>query len=93
MKTSTALIIGGAALAVLLIWTRSRSTALPLSTSSSSTTDLLGLLGAGAALGKLFGGSSSTSSTPDTATSNYLADATAASDSETGVVGFGGWDD
>jgi len=29
---------------------------------------------------------------PDTATSNYLADATAASDSESGVVGFGGWD-
>jgi hypothetical protein len=27
----------------------------------------------------------------DTATSNYIADATALSDSKTGTVGFGGW--
>jgi hypothetical protein len=32
------------------------------------------------------------SSAQITTTSNALADATAGSDSETGVVGFGGWD-
>lgn len=36
---------------------------------------------------------SNVSSPVDTATSNYLADATATSDTESGVVGFGGWDD
>jgi succinate dehydrogenase/fumarate reductase flavoprotein subunit len=45
------------------------------------------------AAGKIFDYFSASNSKPDTtAVSNYIADATAASDSASGVVGFGGWD-
>ncbi len=108
MKTSTVLIIAGAGVAILFILSRS-SSGIPLlgkAPPTSSTSTILAAAGAGAAAGgilsKLFGSSGSGSSVassggssyiPDTATSNYLADATAASDDATGVVGFGGWDD
>lgn len=52
--------------------------------------------GAIAGIASLFSGNASSSSnpsgTPSTATSNYLADQTANSDTASGVVGFGGWD-
>lgn len=100
MKTGTILIIGAAGLAVIYILTRSKSK--PASLGTGTTAALAGGAALGGLLSGLFSGSSSKStsvastgggfSIPDTATSNYLADATAASDDSTGVVGFGGWD-
>lgn len=110
MKPTTALIIGAGALAILFIWTRSKSTALTTAGKPSATTTnlltlgggIIGGLGAGllASPGASSGTSSNTSSSIATQNtidysqaSNYIADTTAASDSASGVVGFGGWDD
>ena len=106
MKPTTALIIGAGALAILLIWKSSKSTTLPGAKPSATTANLLSLgggilggLGAGFLVsgGASSGSSTNTSAATETpasiAAGNYLADTTAASDTASGVVGFGGWDD
>lgn len=111
MKTSTALIIGAGALAIVFLWSRSSSASSLLGgakpATGTSTQNLLtlggGILG-GLGAGFLFSPGAGSSTTVNTSSSlaqqnaidygqasNYIADTTAASDTETGVVGFGGW--
>lgn len=91
----TALLIGGGlVVGYLVVRKLTPPPAIPnpnRSVNQSSTVSLGGLIGAGAsALGSFFGAKSSAVSVTDR--SNALADATAASDTLTGMVGFGGWD-
>jgi len=98
MKTSTVVVVGAVGLVAVagVVYLSRRNAAAPRSGGIAS--------GIGAALattipmatGKLFDYFSTPSAPSNTAVStgvsNYLADATAKSDSETGDVGFGGWD-
>ena len=98
-----AVVVGGAFLVYVMSQNQKK---LIASNSGSSLAGIGGLLsGAGSFIKSITGSSSSTppasygslstpngvSSIPDTATSNYIADATSASDTASGVVGFGGW--
>jgi hypothetical protein len=97
-----AVVIGGA----FLVYVMSQNQKKLLATSSGSSLAGVGglLSGVGSFIKSISNGNSgqppaaySSLSTPngvspvDTATSNYLADITATSDTESGVVGFGGW--
>lgn len=102
------LIIGGLVLggAVLLFALSSSQKKLLASTNATSVAGVGGLLSGVGSFLKSIGGSgppaaygsistpnNNNSSPVDTATSNYLADATASADTDSGVIGFGGWDD
>jgi hypothetical protein len=99
-------VIGGG---ILIYMLSSSQKKLLASNSTTGLAGVGGLLGGIGTFIKDIGGSGSAGGRPpaaygtlsgpngvspvDTATSNYLADATAASDDQPGVVGFGGWDD
>jgi hypothetical protein len=98
--TAKIILIGGAVLlgvyVVVQVASPSRST--PRTT---STPNVLGGLGSslGGFISSAFGSAgaanqpaTSVATPQSTAAANYIADATAASDDQTGVVGFGGWD-
>lgn len=106
MTTNEGLAIGGVVIGggILIYMLSTSQKKLLASTSTTGLAGVGGLLGGLGTFIKDIGGGSppasySSISTPNsntsssTATSNYLADATATSDDETGVVGFGGWDD
>lgn len=80
MKTSTAILLAVAGVAVVFIATRSSAPRLPVGTTSSSASSAIGGLGAffggliangGGAISSLFGGGSSSSSSGPTVPSNF----------------------
>ena len=83
MKTSTAIILAAAGVAVLFIATRSSAPRLPVGTTTSSSSAALGGLGSffggliasgGGALSSIFGGGSSSSSSGPAVPSNFDTD-------------------
>jgi hypothetical protein len=97
-KTTTiVLVVGGLAVVggVVYFTTRKPTPPVPRAAAGGNWLTAISTI-APAAIGAISGyfksSPPSTSVVDTTAVSNYLADATAASDSASGVVGFGGWD-